>query len=552
MSRDYVKTRVDQLQGSYPQVINGNLAANGTTQVNHDDVIDYLGEVPPSDQFRNPSKTNVYPSPFHSKLRWPTVTKPANLGKFEGKDGEIIDPLRLAIEKQFSPTKQFDQEILGNATKDFKDMVLSMKSPYKERPNKILSEYENLNGIDGDDYICSMNMKTSPGYPFTKHPLFYSDKRKNKYGFLKEVSEDKFMLKTSIKDVILEKEIAMSQGIVPPFIWTDNMKDERLPANKVDRGKVRVFNCGPLDLTYLTRKYFLTFIAHCMHNNTGEISCGINAHSISWMSLYKRITKYGKHKVIAGDYSNYDKRLPFDVIMQILDVIQEFYDDEHYMIRKSIFIATFNAIHLCGKSLYRCFRGNPSGTPLTTIINCCANAILFRYAYMYLSVRQEPSVDPFTFRMYVEFASFGDDNISGVSDKVPWFNAIAYSKVMEEYGIAYTSSAKENVVVEYEHIDDVSYLKRSFVFRDSWMFAPLDKNSIHETMQWCRMSNTHIDEIMQATFNSFCQEMVHYGEEEFNDYVDHVMSVACRLPEPVVLMRSEFHTLLKNMISQSF
>jgi hypothetical protein len=123
---------------------------------------------------------------------------------------------------------------------------------------------------------------------------------------------------------------------------------------------------------------------------------------------------------------------------------------------------------------------------------------------------------------------------------------------MLKHNVHYTSSAKEDVSVDYEHIDDVTYLKRAFVWRDGWMFAPLDKMSIHEMLQWCRPSNIDINEIMQSTFDSFCNHMVHYPKEEFDEYVDHVLSIACDLPEPVELKRHNFQTLLKDLLDASY
>jgi hypothetical protein len=521
----------------------------GCSQVNLDDDIDYLGEISARDQSRNPNATKIRTTPYNGELDWSPKTKPANLEIFE-KDGKIIDPLKIAIRKQFVPSTPFEADVLHNAYLDYSDTILAMDSPYKHMSRKVLTEDENLNGIPGDPFLSRMNPKTSPGYPYTKHPLYFSDKRGKKHGFFNETSEGIFSLKSEIRKVIEEKEEAMMNGIIPPFIWTDNMKDERLPVDKVDTGKVRVFNCGPLDLSYLTRKYFLNFIAHCMHNNTGEVSCGINPHSISWKVLHKRLCKHGKDRIIAGDYSSYDKRLPFDVIMKVLDVIQSYYNDEFYMIRRAIFLATFNAIHLCGRSLYRCFRGNPSGTPLTTIVNCCVNGILFRYSYMFLA--RDHNVDPFTFRIYVEFAAYGDDNISGVSCNVPWFNAMSFQHVMSLYDIVYTSCSKGNIDVEYENIDDVTFLKRAFVMREGWMFAPLDRHSIEETMQWCKPSSTPFEEVMQSTFDSFCLELVHHGKPMFTKYVDHVMEVSQRLSPPIPLRRSDYNTLLANMINQSF
>jgi hypothetical protein len=551
MSCEYVKSKVKALRDCFPQGAHGDLTTDaGKGQIACNDKITYLGAFLPSSQFRNASETKIEPSPYHNVLPWPPVTSPSPLKCFTNSNGDFVNPMRIAIEKQFVPGKTFDPEILQMASDDFQDTILSAESRYKEMPDKILTEHQNINGVDGHPYLAGINLNTSAGYPYTKSPMAFTDPKGHKYPFVTLIEDDKYELKPEMREIIAEKEEAMRNGIVPPFICTDNTKDERLPTEKVEKGKVRVFNCLPMDLVYLTRKYFLNFIAHCMENNTGEVSVGIDAHSYDWTVLHRRITKFGKNRIIAGDYSAYDKRLPFDIIMKVLDIIQAYYNDEHYMIRRCIFIATFNAIHLNGCDLYRCFRGNPSGTPLTTNINCCVNSILFRYAYMFMSV--EYKMDPFTFRKFVEFAAYGDDNLSGVSEMVPWFNAKSYANVMKLHGIDYTSCSKGKIEVEYEHIDDVSYLKRRFVEREGWVYAPLEKNSIHETMQWCRPSSNTMLSNMQSTFDSFCQEMVHYGKVEYNEYVDIIMKASYELSTPLALRRNDYHTLLAAMRNKSY
>jgi hypothetical protein len=164
----------------------------------------------------------------------------------------------------------------------------------------------------------------------------------------------------------------------------------------------------------------------------------------------------------------------------------------------------------------------------------------------------ERNLNPYDFRLHVEFASYGDDNLSGVSVLCPWFTARSFQAVMKKHGIKYTSCSKGNIEVDYESINDVTYLKRSFVIRSGWTFAPLDKKSIHEMMQWCKPSNIEMSEIMQSTFNSFCTEIMHYGRNEYDDYVDHVMSVVSELDSGIELTRNDYQTLLKRMIQQSY
>jgi len=122
---------------------------------------------------------------------------------------------------------------------------------------------------------------------------------------------------------------------------------------------------------------------------------------------------------------------------------------------------------------------NPSGHPLTVIINCLVNSLYMRYVYVQITGKC-----PTTFQQYVSLATYGDDNIMGVSDEIPEFNHTAIAEALGKFGVKYTMAEKDAESVPYIHIKDASFLKRKFVFDEEsqTVLAPLDHSSLDKML----------------------------------------------------------------------
>ena len=121
---------------------------------------------------------------------------------------------------------------------------------------------------------------------------------------------------------------------------------------------------------------------------------------------------------------------------------------------------------------------NPSGHPLTVIINSLVNSLYMRYAYASLGY------DVRTFKKHVALMTYGDDNAMGVSTHVPNFTHTNVQRVLVEIGVVYTMADKESVSVPYINISDVSFLKRKWRYDveiGAWM-APLEEASIIKSL----------------------------------------------------------------------
>jgi hypothetical protein len=211
--------------------------------------------------------------------------------------------------------------------------------------------------------------------------------------------------------------------------------------------------------------------------------------------------------------------------MGALKIIQQWYDDDFQDVRSSLFVTMFNAYHMIGYKVYRVHQGNPSGNPLTVIINSMVNSLLSRIVWILLSREAGLGDNIHAFSQYVRLANYGDDNLVCVSPLVPWYNQKTISNALRKYGIEYTSASKEQICSDYTLTNDIEYLKRKFQFRNGYWYAPLKKASIQEALSWKR-GDTDEDLTLKCTWYNMVIEAAMHGKPYFETFKDTVISKA--------------------------
>lgn len=472
------------------------------------DKVETYGVVQASKQYRLPTKTGIFPSVVHNMFK--AFTKPALLRPLRN-----LNPMQKAIKDQFIENIVLDE---GDMSMIVLDLINYYKIRSKTHYKRIYSLQECINGIKGDPWVRPIDKLTSPGYPF----VLERTKLTGKLAFLTG-EENEYQLREDVYNEFRDMEEAARNGIVPTILFCDTLKDERREIEKVDAGKTRVFNVGPFHFNLLVRKYFLGFIATVMNvHNTSEISVGINPHNAEWGILFKRLQQ-NDDNWIAGDFSKYDKRLPYHFLDQALAIIQSFYQDEHRVIRQSLWIAMFNAFHLCGSEVYRCRQGNPSGNPLTVIINSLVNQMIMRFAYLRSARSVGVSRSLIDFNKNIRLAVYGDDNIATVSIKdKDFFNMQTIAKILGEYNIVYTSPTKTTSNDRFMCRSEVTFLKRRFELRSGWCHAPLPMRIIEEMMLWKRGKISDLF-ALTATWNSVITELSHYDRSLYEKQMAFIL-----------------------------
>jgi len=302
-----------------------------------------------------------------------------------------------------------------------------------------------------------------------------------------------FIFDKEVERCVQDRIHCAKLGKRTPTVWTDTLKDERRPIEKVDQLKTRVFANGPMDYTIAFRMYFLGFIAHIMENRIiNEQSIGTNPFGYDWTKTAKKLQRFGT-RVFAGDFSTFDGTLNSCIMSEFVEDVNAFYNDgeENALIRRVLFMDVYNSVHMCGNTYYQMTHSQPSGNPVTTVLNSYYNSVSMRIAYY--RAAQTAGVKAPRFDDVVSMVSYGDDNVINFNDEVTeWFNQTTVTEAYLTFGMIYTDEAKSGQVVDYRKLEEVAYLKRGFRKDQAIWRAPMALATIMETPNWVRKSPDHI------------------------------------------------------------
>lgn len=428
------------------------------------------------------------------------------------------EPKRIAALDMVKPVILLQNDIVSKASNYFARDILRQLNEADLKELCVLDLFTSINGAAGVPFIDKMNRNTSAGAPFNKS--------KKCYMFPIEaegLNLDPVDITDEIKERINRAEKIYSEGNRAHFIFKSHFKDEPRSFKKIKENKTRVFTGAPMDFSILCRKYFLSITALIQKNRFAfEAGPGTIAQSKQWGEIYDYLTAFGKDRIVAGDYASYDKRMPpviilaaFDVLIKVCEASGNFSETDLIIMRGIAYDTAYPLIDFFG-DLVQFFGSNPSGHPLTVIINSLANSIYMRYCYALLN----PERSVIDFRDNVHLFTYGDDNIMGVSKSAEWFNHTTIAETLKNVGITYTMADKEAQSVPYIHISEASFLKRTWRYdEDIGAFvAPLDHESIEKMlMVWTRSKSILPEEQCIAVVSSANMEYFWYGREVYEE-----------------------------------
>lgn len=432
--------------------------------------------------------------------------------KYTKPDLETWRPKHLALKEMVTPQTLWDATILDDCVQAFTQDIISKLTDEDFSMLHPIDLDTNLNGAPGVAYIDGIKRSTSAGYPW----------RKSKKEFLTYIEDG---TKVSVDNEILElmenMEATYLKGERANFIFSANLKDEPVTFKKRKLGKTRVFACASFPTVLLMRKYLLTFVRVVQNNKfLFEAGPGTIAQSIEWEQIYNYLTKFGLHKIVAGDFGKFDKKMAAMLIRAAFKLIRNIMiragcNSDHIKIVDGIGADIGYPMMDYFGELIGFFGSNPSGHPLTVIINSLVNSLYMRYVFVVLTGKNSSE-----FKNFVNLFTYGDDNIMGVSDDVPEFNHTNISKILALHGVEYTMADKEAESIPYIHIRDATFLKRSWRFDADigHMLCPLDHDSI-EKMIMTNIRSKFVPHEFQCVsiLQSAIREYFFYGKSVFNE-----------------------------------
>lgn len=423
----------------------------------------------------------------------------------------------------------------------FVDDVLEALTPEALSQMQVLSDEATINGIDGVKFIDKMNFKSSMGEPYCK----------SKKGFLEgDIGKKRFV--PEVQERVNEIMRKYSQGQRACPVFSGQLKDEPRAQKKVDAGKVRVFTGAPADWSFVVRKHLLTIVKVIQENPfVWEASPGCTAQSIEWERYYDFLTHFGVDRMIAGDYGKFDKKMGAIIILEAFWILAQvlkcagWTDDELIVIHCIGEDTAFAFVNFDG-DLIAFFGSNPSGHPLTVIINCLVNALYMRYCFLELCPFKGDNYEKVRmFKKIVHLLTYGDDNTMGVHKKADWFNHSAIQQVLASIGVEYTMADKESTSRPFIHIAEISYLKRRWRWDEDIgaVVCPLEIGSIHKMLTVCVPSETESPEFhMASVMVSAANEWFWYGRETFERERKWLWNLAVKYDLTVELTAKGFPT----------
>lgn len=427
-------------------------------------------------------------------------------------------PKRNALLAMVDPVSKFDPDILNEAAECYlADLKLGIDQADLEKLG-VVDMRTSVNGAAGMPHVEHINRSTSAGFPWFKTKKQFLEADEIQDDGLADPVRPNAEIKERIEDCL---ETYMRGERWNP-IFCANLKDEATKFEKIKTQKTRVFAGAPFPWIVVGRMFFLLLLRLIYtYQYVFEAAPGISATSIEWTSFYNHITCFGKDRMIAGDFKNFDKTMSARVILKSFWIYIQLaiYSGKY---AKAAILAmwciaydiAFPWMYFFG-DLVQFWGTNPSGHFMTVQVNSTANSLYMRYVYAVLS----PERSAKNFKKHVCLMTYGDDNIMSVHPDAPWFNHTSIAEVLATLGIEYTMADKTAESKPYVHIDECTFLKRSFRFDEEIgaVMAPLDTASIDKSLLIGVVSRSITPEAQSVDcVASAVRAAFHHGRPYFN------------------------------------
>jgi hypothetical protein len=481
---------------------------------------------------RQNTKTTIMKSAIHDRV-FPHVSEPAILSIKDPRNVNHISPILNGISKYSEPTLPFDRKYLKYAIGQV-GLQNSFDWPRADTDDMTVDYV-----IRGDgDGVNKMNLQSSAGFPWVLRP----GGQHGKIGLINQCEKTgECSMKPSLAESVVGRLLKMRDNIRPFSAWIDCAKDERRPVAKIQSVKTRLFTIAPVDFTIVCRILCLDFVNAFQKNHASFYSAvGIDPESFDWEVMHKRLEEVG-NTGFDGDFSSFDGKLQPECISAAFDLISDWYDvyrnrlcvkiDSHTIIltasecrgmRRLLSDEIVHTNQLVFNTLYTTHQGNPSGNPLTVILNSMVNAMYLRTAYASLvGIGNKLSYDN-----EVRDKIYGDDNIVSVSSAVrDKFNFTSVSEFLGKHLIGYTPADKDEsgVIHPFKPLNQLRFLKRTTRHNGFCRVPIITLDTPREMVNWVRATNaSEAIEQLYVNIENALRFIYFYGRADFESFKKQV------------------------------
>lgn len=400
-----------------------------------------------------PTVSNIEPSSLYGI--YPVNRYPAELDKYGDKT------LKIVASKSFKPCKSFSKEELNFAQKVLDEII----EPFGE-----LSDAE---VILGTDQLARLNKKSSNGFGCFKDKEKYIDFENGRTTdfFKKELEE----IETQAKLGFVEYK---------NLLWFECLKDE--VRNQEKEGVPRSFRVGTIHQQFLMKKYFGKMVENIMSKRDfNKIMVGCNPIE-EWPKIY---TDLLSGKIFAGDIKNWDGGMNPMIQEMIANTLFNKSSCTNFNLIQALAGTLTNSVVIVSKDLYITTHSMPSGSYLTAIVNSIVNKLYTAIWYF----RNVPKPTTLGYWTDVSDYVYGDDKLNVVRNHYHSLNAITMEEFFTDAGLGFTDASKQSIQSPFQHINEVSFLKRTFVYHPTLnrIVCPLELRVIQNTLSYYDSTKDH-------------------------------------------------------------
>jgi hypothetical protein len=474
-----------------------------------------------------PRKTDIRCTPIFNKVS-EHKTEPAILRKHDPRNESGAMPLEKGLNKFNQNSGDWNPYFLKMAEEEITKEVIKYTEEKYGGPKRLLTVDEAVNGIVG--WVTPVDMYTSAGFPYNKQKPANSVGKLHLFERIGERDDGSplYKPKKELQDDIEYLLKNVKEYKVVRNFFTDEMKDERRPLEKIKDCKTRIFNTHSVAWQIVTKMYYGAFASMYMQAKLHLSSTlGINVHGPDVTQLVNHLLSVGNN-MFPGDVSRWDGSYDFETAETCARIASSWlknFNDELDFWELMTVGSTFQfRIHIVGDTVYITFIGMPSGWFLTAIFNTLGNnvrkiVVIFEVA---LKQRKTECINFTYIRENYRDVRNGDDLVESVSDEMKkWYTVDKIIETWGEHGIELTSPTKmKGVTVEdYCDIEAVQYLKSTFIKDDRfpylWKMA-MSKTTIEELFNWIRRGSDYKERLESNVMDAMRFAYGH-GQEYFSD-----------------------------------
>lgn len=426
-----------------------------------------------------PTATNFGPSPLYGI--YPVTREPAKLQVF----GRCT--VKDIAKKSFKPVAYVPEEEI-----EFGRLVVrSILKPFD-----IITEREI---VKGNDLLAGLNKKSSNGYACDKLKETYIDF---------EAGELTPRCRQEIEEI--EESIRNGDPKWDAFVWVESLKDEL--RNEEKMGVPRSFRVGTIHQQILMKKYFGEMVAHIINTRDfNQIMVGMNPY-LEWPGMYDKLKK--SIGVFAGDVKNWDGNMVSQVQRAATEEIVNMFKGDKEMVRFLLETLVHSLVAI-QDDFYLTTHSMPSGSFLTAIFNSLVNKF-YTAMWFYRECKRNgvtPTVKNF-WEIVIDYV-YGDDKTNGVNKYPEFLNALTMRDFFRSVGMNLTTASKGEIMEPFEHMDDISFLKRTFRYHNilNRVVCPLELRTLFSGLSFVDVSKD-LDVVMDGKVGCFQREIYLHPDRE--------------------------------------